>query len=97
MGVSIVAYTPLEYGLLTGIYHKNPKLLDKKPFFRRGGFQRHLEATSPLVDALEEIALRYGATAGQVALNWLVNFNGDTVLSIPGATKVSQVAQAPGR
>ena len=26
LGISIVAYTPLGYGLLTGKYHKNPEL-----------------------------------------------------------------------
>lgn len=94
LGVSIVAYTPLEYGLLTGIYHKNPALLEKKPFFRRRGLQRRMEATRPLVTAMEEIAAKYYATAGQVALNWLVSFHGDTVLAIPGATKASQVEQS---
>lgn len=96
LGVTIVAYTPLEYGLLTGIYHKNPGLLAKKPLFRRRGFQQRLKATRPLVDALEEIAVRYNIAAGQVALNWLVNFHGDIVVAIPGATKVSQVEQSAG-
>jgi aryl-alcohol dehydrogenase-like predicted oxidoreductase len=96
LGVSIVAYTPLEYGLLTGVYHKDPALLEKKPFFRRNSFQRRLEATRPLVNAMEEIAHGYNATAGQVALNWLVNFHGDIVLAIPGATKVRQVEQSAG-
>jgi aryl-alcohol dehydrogenase-like predicted oxidoreductase len=96
LGVSIVAYTPLEYGLLTGVYHQNPALLNKKPFFRRNSFQRRLEATRPLVNALEEIATRYNATAGQVALNWLINFHGEIVVTIPGATKVSQVEQSAG-
>jgi aryl-alcohol dehydrogenase-like predicted oxidoreductase len=96
LGITIVAYTPLEYGLLTGIYHKNPALLAQKPFFRRNSFQRRLEATRPLVNALEAIAARYNATAGQVALNWLANFHGDIVLAIPGATKINQVEQSAG-
>lgn len=96
LGVSIVAYTPLEYGLLTGIYHQNPALLEKKPFFRRRGFQGRLEATRPLVSVMEAIAARYNATVGQVALNWLVNFHGEIVLAIPGATKVSQAEQSAG-
>lgn len=96
LGVTIVAYTPLEYGLLTGIYHQNPGLLAQKPIFRRSSFQRSLEATRPLVAAMDEIASRYNATAGQVALNWLINFHGEIVVTIPGATKVSQVEQNAG-
>ena len=30
LGVTIIAYTPLASGLLTGKYHKNPELLQKK-------------------------------------------------------------------
>ena len=93
LGVSIVAYTPLEYGLLTGIYHKNPDLLTQKSFYYRRRLQGRIEATRPLVTAMEKMAEKYSASVGQVALNWLVSFHGETVLTIPGATKVSQVAQ----
>jgi aryl-alcohol dehydrogenase-like predicted oxidoreductase len=96
LGVTIVAYTPLEYGLLTGIYHKNPALLEQKMFFRRGRLQANLEATRPLVAVLEEIAASHQVTPAQVALNWLVTFHGDAVVTIPGATKVSQVEQSAG-
>ncbi len=96
LGVTIVAYTPLEYGVLTGVYHKNPALLEQKMIYRRRRLQSQLEATRPLVAALEEIAAPHNATPAQVALNWLVTFHGDTVVTIPGATKVSQVEQSAG-
>lgn len=96
LGVSIVAYTPLGYGLLTGIYHKNPALIEQKSFFRRSSIKNNLEATQPLITAMEEMAAKYNATVGQVALNWLVNFHGDTVLAIPGATKVKHVQESAG-
>jgi aryl-alcohol dehydrogenase-like predicted oxidoreductase len=96
LGVSIVAYTPLEYGLLTGNFHKNPDLLAKKGFFYRARLKRGIEATRPLVAAMEKMAEKYAATVGQVALNWLVSFHGETVLTIPGATKVHQVEQNAG-
>jgi aryl-alcohol dehydrogenase-like predicted oxidoreductase len=96
LGVSIVAYTPLEYGLLTGIYHKNPELLSQKSAFRRSGLKSRIEATRSLVEAMESIAEKYSVKVGQVALNWLVSFHGETVLTIPGATKVSQVEQNAG-
>ena len=96
LGVTIIAYTPLESGLLTGKYHKNPELLEKKPFIWRARLRRSMEKSRPLVSALEEIALRYNATAAQVALNWVINSQGDSVVTIPGVTKASQAQESAG-
>lgn len=96
LGVTITAYTPLASGLLTGKYHKDPELLKRKSFFWRSRIQRQMEASRPLVAALEEIALKYQVTAAQVALNWLIWFNGEIVVTIPGATKVKQAAENAG-
>ncbi len=96
LGVTIVAYTPLASGLLTGKYHRNPELLKNKFFYWRTRMERQLETSRPLVTALEEIASRYQATAAQVALNWLIHFNGETVVTIFGATKPQQVAEGAG-
>lgn len=93
LGVTITAYTPLGAGLLTGKYHKNPELLRKKSFIWRRRIQRKLEASRPLVAALEEIGQKYQATPAQVALNWLIWFNGDLVVAIPGATRAEQAAE----
>ena len=35
LGMTITAYTPLERGLLSGKYHKNPTLLARMPGFRK--------------------------------------------------------------
>ncbi len=96
LGVTIIAYTPLESGLLTGKYHKNPELLEKKPFIWRARLRRNMEKSRPLVSALEEIALRYNVTAAQIALNWVINSQGDSVVTIPGVTKVSQAQENAG-
>ena len=96
LGVTIIAYTPLASGLLTGKYHKNPELLNRQPGFRRGMMQRGLEASRPLVAAMEEIAARYNATPAQVALNWVIHFQGETIVTIPGATKVQQAQESAG-
>ena len=55
---------------------------------------RQIESSRSLVEALEEIATRYEVTAATVALNWLIHFNGETVVAIPGASKVTHVEQA---
>jgi len=96
LGVTIIAYTPLGSGLLTGKYHKNPELLEKKHFFWRSRMQGNLEKTRSLVAALEEIGAKYKATAAQVALNWVISFNGNTIVTIPGATKVRQAEESAG-
>jgi len=94
LGVTIIAYTPLASGLLTGKYHKNPELLKKKSFIWRARLQRGVEKSRPLVTVMEEIAAKYNATPAQVALNWVINFQGEIVVTIPGATKVHQAQES---
>ena len=96
LGVTIIAYTPLGSGLLSGKYHKNPELLAKKSFLWRARLSRGIEKTRGLVAALEEIATGYNATAAQVALNWVISARGDAVVTIPGVTKVSQAVESAG-
>jgi aryl-alcohol dehydrogenase-like predicted oxidoreductase len=92
LGVTIIAYSPLAQGLLSGKYHDDPSLLKGlgvrglSPWFST----RNMERTRPLIAALKEIAATHGATPPQVALAWLITFHGDTVTAIPGATSVSQ-------
>lgn len=93
LGVTITAYTPLGSGLLTGKYHQNPELLSKKSIIWRRRIQGKLESSRPLVAALEEIGQKYQATPAQVALNWVIWFNGDLVVAIPGATKAEQATE----
>ncbi|MGD0751043.1 MAG: aldo/keto reductase [Anaerolineales bacterium] len=96
LGMTITAYTPLARGLLSGKYHQNPALLSRMTGFRKAGMQRNLERTRPLINAMAEMAGKYAATIAQVALNWVINFNGETVVTIPGATKVRQAEEAAG-
>jgi aryl-alcohol dehydrogenase-like predicted oxidoreductase len=96
LGVTVIAYTPLARGLLTGKYHQDPGLLDHMSGWRKVGMQRNLERSRPLINAMDEIALKYEATIAQVALNWLINFNGEIVVTIPGATKVRQAEESAG-
>jgi aryl-alcohol dehydrogenase-like predicted oxidoreductase len=93
LNISIIAYSPLAQGLLGGKYHADASAVDKVPMMRRRSFKAKLEKSRPLVEALVEIAKNYNVTASQVALNWLVTFSGETVLAIPGATKVEQAKQ----
>ena len=86
LGVTIIAYTPLASGLLSGKYHQHPELLEHAGY-RKARLKRDLERTRPLIDAMGGMAEHHEATIAQVALNWVINFNGDIVVTIPGATK----------
>lgn len=96
LGVTIIAYTPLAFGLLTAKYHRQPELLRRKALHWRLRLQRGLEQSRPLVTALEAIGRKHNATATQVALNWVINSQGATVVTIPGVTTASQAAENAG-
>jgi len=89
LGITIIAYSPLAQGLVTGKFHDNPELL-KNIGLRKNTSQfksSWLEKSRPLIILVKELALKYHVTPSQVALNWLIHFHGDTVVAIPGATK----------
>jgi aryl-alcohol dehydrogenase-like predicted oxidoreductase len=96
MGVTIIAYAPIARGLLSGKYHKDPALLERMSGWRKAGMQRNLERVRPLINAMDEIAARHDATIAQVALNWVVNFHGEIIVTIPGATRVRQAEENAG-
>jgi aryl-alcohol dehydrogenase-like predicted oxidoreductase len=99
MGTTIIAYSPLEQGLLSGKFHEDPKLVAQRhgprklmPRFRARG----LKKSQRLIDELRSIAQSHSVTPAQVSLAWLLQFHGDTVVVIPGATKERQVADNVG-
>ena len=93
LGITIIAWSPLEMGVLTGKFHKDPSLLDSRPMGRRMVMRTQIEKSRDLIKTLDEVAEANGVSAAVVALSWLVNYYGDTVVAIPGATKVSQAEQ----
>jgi aryl-alcohol dehydrogenase-like predicted oxidoreductase len=88
LGVAIVAYSPLGRGLLTGRY-KSPEDFEEGDFRRM--IPRYSKENFPnilkLSDGLAQVGAAHGASAGQVALAWLLA-QGDDVIPIPGTTKV---------
>jgi aryl-alcohol dehydrogenase-like predicted oxidoreductase len=96
LGITIIAYSPLEWGVLTGKFHDNPGLVKRLPLVRRVSIGRMLEKSEPVIRLLKEIAAAHGVKPSQVALNWLVNFSGQTVVAIPGASKPHHAREAAG-
>ena len=84
LGISIVAYSPLGRGMLTGAI-KSPSDLEENdyrrvlPRFSPENFGANLK----LVDAIKDLASRKGTTPGQIALAWLMA-QGDDIIPIPG-------------
>ena len=98
LGITIIAYSPLAQGLVTGKFHDNPELLKNIGFrkYAAGFKQQGLAKSRPVAETVKTLAAKYQVTPSQVALNWLINFHGDMVVAIPGATKVKHAAENTG-
>ncbi|KZT68421.1 Aldo/keto reductase [Daedalea quercina L-15889] len=96
LGVTIVAYSPLGRGLLTGKY-KGPEDFEEGDFRRR--VPRYSKENFPnilkLASGLEQIGKRHGASAGQVSLAWLLA-QGEDVIPIPGTTNINRLHENLG-
>jgi aryl-alcohol dehydrogenase-like predicted oxidoreductase len=93
LNVTILAYSPLAQGLLTGKYNANnmptgARSLDQR--FKGAGLRK----IQPLLDKLQELGEKHGKTQAQVALNWLICQPG--VIPIPGIKNAAQVEQNAG-
>jgi len=99
LGISIISYSPLAQGILTGKFHAAPGLIRGKPGFRKylTAFKaKGLARSRPVVEALRQLAEKHGRTPAQVALNWLIHFSGPAVVAIPGASKSSHAQENAG-
>lgn len=98
LGITIIAYSPLAQGIVTGKFHDNPELLKNIGFRKYSSLFKPagLEKSLPVVNLVKELAIKYNATPAQVSLNWLINFHGNTVVAIPGATKEIHVKENTG-
>jgi aryl-alcohol dehydrogenase-like predicted oxidoreductase len=87
LGIGFVPYSPLGRGFLTGVI-KSPEdfaaddYRRHSPRFQGENFYLNLE----LVDKVKEFAQQIGATAGQVALAWVLA-KGDDLVPIPGTKR----------
>ena len=95
LGITLIAWSPLAKGALTGKYTPEnlPEFKDVRegnPIFLRENFQRVWK----LVEALREIGGRRGKTPAQVALRWLLE--DPLVVVIPGAKSPEQARENAG-
>lgn len=89
LGVRLIAYSPLEQGLLTGKYSiENPP-----PGVRGSGYAEMLKKLPPVIKTLQEVAQTHGKTVSQAALNWVICKG---ALPIPGAKNALQAQENAG-
>ncbi len=95
LGVTILAYSPLDQGLLTGKY--TPENTEKvqgarklDPKFSTQG----LSKIEPVINQLKQLGEKYQKTPAQVALNWLIAQG--NVIPIPGAKNAKQALDNAG-
>lgn len=91
LNVTLIAYSPLARGLLTGKYSPgNPPQGSRRWRYRSG----LLDAIQPLVGLMREIGQGHGGrTPAQVALNWVMCKGG---VPIPGAKNARQALDNAG-
>ncbi|MBF2098667.1 MAG: aldo/keto reductase [Gloeomargaritaceae cyanobacterium C42_A2020_066] len=90
LGVTLIAYSPLGMGILTGKY-----TVDNPPPGARGlRFNRErLQKLQPLLGLLRELGQQHGKTPAQVALNWVMCKG---AIPIPGAKNLRQAQENAG-
>ncbi len=95
LGVTILAYSPLAQGLLTGKYTidstETPTGARKiDPRFKKEGLQK----IAPVISLLRNFGEKYDRTPAQVALNWLISQG--NVIPIAGVKTAEHVRQNAG-
>ncbi len=95
LGVTILAYSPLAQGLLTGKYTGDSSKVPSgarriDPRFNSNG----LKKIAPVISLLQHLGEKHGRTPAQVALNWLIAQG--NVIPIAGVKTAEQVRQNAG-
>jgi aryl-alcohol dehydrogenase-like predicted oxidoreductase len=93
LGITLIAYSPLGMGALTGKYSATRKASGLRrilPNFNK----KAMDAIQPVLELLRQIGERYSKTPSQVALRWLIE--NPIVLPIPGAKNGKQALDNAG-
>ena len=96
LGTTLVAYSPLGRGMLAG-WSKDWKAdgFDFRALMAPRFSGEALENNLALVEEIARVASDVNATAGQVALAWVLQ-RADNIVAIPGTTKLANLKQNLG-
>jgi myo-inositol catabolism protein IolS len=92
--ITILAWSPLAQGVLTGKYRYENRPKDAARVNRPLFSDHNLREADKLIAALSEMGKRHGKTVAQVALNWLTK--NSMVVPIPGASSQRQAEENAG-
>ncbi|MGW8888898.1 aldo/keto reductase [Streptomyces sp. NPDC055749] len=101
LGVTLVPYSPLGRGFLTGAFADAGKELADGDFrkFQPRFTGENAKTNAALLEPVHKIAVAHGASAAQVALAWVqqrAQVHGLTVVPIPGTRKRSRLLENAG-
>lgn len=101
LGVTLVPYSPLGRGFLTGAFADAGKDLSKNDFrqFQPRFTGDNAKTNAALLEPVHKIAAAHGATAAQVALAWVqqrAQVHGLAVVPIPGTRKSTRLLENIG-
>jgi aryl-alcohol dehydrogenase-like predicted oxidoreductase len=93
LGITLVAYSPLGRGFLSGAVRSREALAENdfrrtNPRFDDANLGRNLA----LLEGVEQLAAERGATPSQIALAWLLH-QGEDVVPIPGTKRMQYLEQ----
>jgi aryl-alcohol dehydrogenase-like predicted oxidoreductase len=96
LGITIVPYSPLGRGFLTGAIRRFEDLAEddfrrRSPRFEGANFAKNLE----LVDAVAAMAQDKGCTPAQLALAWVLA-QGEDMVPIPGTRSIARLEENLG-
>jgi aryl-alcohol dehydrogenase-like predicted oxidoreductase len=90
LGITLIAYSPLAGGALTGKYSATQRASGLRRFLPNFS-RKAMDALQPIIALLHQIAERYAKTPSQVAVRWLIE--NPLVLPIPGAKNGKQASE----
>jgi aryl-alcohol dehydrogenase-like predicted oxidoreductase len=93
LGITLIAYSPLAGGALTGKYSATQRASGLRRFLPNFS-RKAMDALQPVLALLHQIGERYAKTPSQVAVRWLVE--NPLVLPIPGAKNGKQASENAG-
>ena len=96
LDMALIAYSPLEQGLLTGKYRADASQKIALPITRSFRVRTaRLRKIEPLLQVMASIANARDKTISQVALNWLLAKD-ERIIPIPGAKNAHQAGENAG-
>jgi len=94
LGVTLIAYSPIAQGLLTGKYAPGDRPVGLVRRMGRAFGEQNLKKIEPVLNILREIGEAHDKAPAQVALNWLIRQR--NAFPIPGAKNERQARQNAG-